>query len=362
MVADAGQSRMKTLQSYIGRSVLLAIIGVTFLLLALDVVFSLMAELESLRGDYQFAQALKFILLTSPRRLYELIPTGTLLGCLVALGALANNSELVVMRAAGVSLLQILWATLRPVLLVAVAAFALGEYVAPISEQVAQSSRAVALGSGQALHSRLGVWHREGSEFIHANAVEPGGRLHGLTRMRYDTDGRLVQASLARSALYQGSYWLLEDVQVTELGQRESAVSRFDTLHWYTSLTPDLMALLTVDAEDLSVTGLWSYGGHLEKQGMDAAPYFLAFWNKVLQPLIMCAMVFIAISYVFGPLRQVTMGLRVLAGIVTGLLFRYAQEFAGTASLVYGFSPLLAAMLPVLLCVAVGWWSLRRVG
>lgn len=353
---------MKTLQSYVGRSVLLAILGVTFLLLALDLLFVFLFELEQLRNGYQLPEVLQFVLLTAPRRMYEMIPTGTLLGCLVALGALANNSELVVMRAAGVSLLQILWATLRPVLLIAVTAFMVGEYVAPWTEQVAQSSRAVALGSGKVLNARSGVWHREGNEFIHVNAVEPSGRLHGITRFRFDGDGRLVQSSQAATALYQGDRWFMEQVEVTELGLREARTSSYASLDWYTSLTPDVLALLTMDPRDLAITGLWQYGNYLQAQGLDGAPYLLAFWNKLLQPLMMCAMVFIAIAYVFGPLRQVSMGLRVLAGIITGLMLRYFEEFAGTAALVYQGPTLLAAVLPLLLGAAIGLWSLRKVG
>lgn len=353
---------MKTLQSYIGRFVLLAMLGVMLLLATLDVLFALLIELEELRANYQFSQALQFVLLTAPRRLYEMMPTGTLLGCLIALGALANNSELVVMRAAGVSLLQILWATLRPVLLVAAAGFAIGEYVVPYTEQIAQSSRAVALGSGKALYSRFGVWHREGDEYIHVNAVEPGGQLFDVTRFRFDDDGRLVQASHAQTALFQQDHWYMEDVAVTELGQREARSSRYASLTWYTSLTPALLTLLTMDAEDLSVTGLWRYAHYLAQQGLDSAPYFLAFWNKLMQPLMMCAMVFIAIAYVFGPLRQGTMGVRILAGIVTGLMLRYVGDFTGTAALVYGFSPLLAAIVPIGLGSAIGILALRRSG
>ncbi len=353
---------MKMLQSYIGRSVLLAILGVTFLLVSLDLLFALLTEVEELRASYQLPQAIEFVLLTAPRRLYDMLPTGTLLGCLIALGALANNSELVVMRASGVSLLQILWATLRPVLLVALVGFLVGEYVAPYTEQIAQSSRAVALGSGKALYSRYGVWHREGSEYIHVNAVEPSGRLFDVARFRFDDTGRLVQASHARTALFQGDHWFMEDVEVTEFGQREARASTFDSLDWYTSLTPGLLTLLTMDAEDLSVTGLWRYANYLAEQGLDSTPYFLAFWNKLMQPLMMCAMVFIAISYVFGPLRQVTMGSRILAGIVTGLALRYFEELTGTAALVYQFSPLLAAVVPVAIGVSIGLLAMRRAG
>lgn len=353
---------MKILHGYIGRTVLLAILGVTAVLVMLDLLFGLLAEIEELSANYQMLQAVQFILLTTPRRLYEMMPTGTLLGCLVALGALANNSELVVMRAAGVSLLQILWAALRPVLLVALVGLTIGEYLAPYTEQIAQSARAVALGGNKLSHARSGVWHREGNEYIHVNAVEPGGRLFGVTRLRFDDSGRLVQASQARTAFFQNDHWAMEDVAVTEVGQREARTSHFEALTWYTSLDPKLLALLTLDPEDLSTTGLWQYANYLAHQGLESTPYFLAFWNKVLQPLMMCAMVFIAISYVFGPLRQVTMGLRVLAGIVTGLSLRYAQELAGTIALVYQFSPLLAAIVPIVVGMSVGAWALRRSG
>ncbi|MEE4108795.1 MAG: LPS export ABC transporter permease LptG, partial [Halieaceae bacterium] len=59
-------------------------------------------------------------------------------------------------------------------------------------------------------------------------------------------------------------------------------------------------------------------------------------------------------------LRDGTLGFRIFAGVMTGVLFRLSQDLLGPASLVYGFSPLYAALTPVLLCVLVGTALLRR--
>ena len=94
---------------------------------------------------------------------------------------------------------------------------------------------------------------------------------------------------------------------------------------------------------------------------MVATQYFLEFWKKVLAPIATLSMVLVACSFIFGPLRSVTMGLRLIFGIFAGLGFRYLQDFSGYASLVYDFSPLLAAALPIAFCLLGGVWALARV-
>ncbi|HET8730701.1 MAG TPA: LPS export ABC transporter permease LptG, partial [Moraxellaceae bacterium] len=69
----------------------------------------------------------------------------------------------------------------------------------------------------------------------------------------------------------------------------------------------------------------------------------------------------IACSFIFGPLRSVNMGLRILAGVLAGLLFRYFQDFFGYASLVYDFSPVLAASVPIAVSITIGGFALSRV-
>jgi len=84
------------------------------------------------------------------------------------------------------------------------------------------------------------------------------------------------------------------------------------------------------------------------------------FWDKAMQPLTIVSLVLIAISFVFGPLRQVTMGYRIFTGVVVGLVFRTSQDLLGPASVVFGFSPFLAVMFPALVCCVIGLVLLRR--
>ena len=80
-----------------------------------------------------------------------------------------------------------------------------------------------------------------------------------------------------------------------------------------------------------------------------------------MQPLTTLVMVFIAISFVFGPLRSVSMGQRIMAGVIVGLLFHYAQQFLGHVTIIFNIMPFLAAAVPVTLCFFIAVYLLRRV-
>ncbi|MCK9563551.1 MAG: hypothetical protein M0R02_12630, partial [Bacteroidales bacterium] len=80
------------------------------------------------------------------------------------------------------------------------------------------------------------------------------------------------------------------------------------------------------------------------------------------QPLTIASLVLIAVSFVFGPLRESTMGFRIFAGVIAGIVFSTSQQLLGPASLLYGFSPLWAVLIPVALSVLVGVVLLRRAG
>jgi lipopolysaccharide export system permease protein len=72
--------------------------------------------------------------------------------------------------------------------------------------------------------------------------------------------------------------------------------------------------------------------------------------------------VLVGISFVFGPLRDSTMGLRVFVGVVLGISFKILQDMLGPISIVFGFPVFLAVLLPALLCAGVGLYLLRRSG
>jgi len=353
---------MRRLVRYVANSVFDWIMLAVLVIVGMDAVFSLIDELQNLRGGYRAVEAMQYVLMTIPKRLYEYMSLSVLIGCLVGLGALANNSELTVMRASGMSLARISWAAIKPALVCVCISIAIGEYVVPVTENYAQSQKAIAQSGNQAVKSRYGHWHREGSTFMHFNAVEPGGKIHGITQYQFDDNRKLLQSVYAETALFQGDHWMLQKVVTTHLGERQVEEGYVITLRGHTELAPAVLSVVVVEPEDLSIGGLFTYSIYLVEKGLDAKRYLLAYWKKVLQPLTTVVMVLVALSCIFGPLRTVTMGFRVFSGVIIGLLFRYTEDFMGPASIVFGFAPIYASLIPVIVFLLLAGILLKRAG
>jgi len=350
------------LDRYIGSSVFIAIIAVLAIILGLATLFAFIDEMGDVSETYTLVDVLSFVLLTAPRRLYDMLPMAALIGCLIGLGSLASSSELTVMRAAGVSIGRIVWAVMKPMLVLMLAGVLIGEYVAPATESMAQANRSLAQGSGDAQSAKHGMWHRQGDEFIHINAVQPDGLLYGVTRYHFDKERHLQSSSFAKRAEFDGKRWQLTDITTTLFHERSTEVVNKPTEDWDVSISPELLNTVVMAPEALSISGLWGYIHYLADQGLSNGRYWLAFWVKVLQPLVTAALVLMAISFIFGPLRSVTLGQRVFTGVLVGFTFRIVQDLLGPSSLVFGFSPLFAVLVPAGVCALAGVWLLRRAG
>ena len=358
--------RNRLLNRYVGQTVLAATAIVLVAFAGLDVLFRIIEEATKMEKDYTFMRVVIYEFLKTPARLYEFMPMVGLIGCLTGLGAMANSSELVVMRSAGVSTFRLLWIALRPALLFLLAAMMIGEYMAPRTEQIAHSYRAQARGHDTTFHSARGVWIRDGRDFVLINVVQPTGVMYGVNLFRFDDKKRLYSIVQAERATFSRDYWLLENVDRTHFDIYQSEPQRISKAslefwRWHSSLQPDLLSIAAADAEDLPMRELWPYIRYLREQELNSNEYELAFWEKIFYPLVMISLVIAGISFVFGPLRQVSMGYRVFWGILIGILFKTLQDTLGPVSIVFGFSAMYAMLIPVLLCILLGAILLSRV-
>ena len=352
---------MTVLERYIFRQVFQSVMVVLLVILGLDVLIAFLDQMSNLNDHYTLAGAVHYVTWTMPRRLYEYVPLGTLVGVMIGLGMMASQSELTVMRAAGVSTGRILMTVFKPVMLMAVLGLVLGQFIAPVTEQRAQSVRAIAMAGGGS-YSASGVWHKEGNIFIFINAVESGEKIHGVTRYEFADDLQMVRSSFARLGEYHDGAWTLQNVTETRILDEQTRTQRLPEERWSSGLTPELLSIVVVEPVDLSITGLWDYSAYLKQQGVSADVYLQAFWAKLLQPLSIAALVLVGISFVFGPLRSVPIGQRIVTGVILGVVFKFAQDLLGPASSVYGFPPLLATLLPILFCALGGIYLLKRAG
>jgi lipopolysaccharide export system permease protein len=120
------------------------------------------------------------------------------------------------------------------------------------------------------------------------------------------------------------------------------------------------LGVVTVKPESLSLRGLIDYLDYLKANQQNPSRYQLAFWRKIMQPLTVAVMLLVALSFIFGPLRSVSMGARIMMGVFTGILFFISNEVLGSLSLVYQLPPMLGAMMPSVLFIIAAWYFIKK--
>jgi lipopolysaccharide export system permease protein len=352
----------KILDRYIASTSLLLITAALLLVLGVDFLFAYIHELGGVgRGDYHATTALFYTALTLPRRLYDLFPIASLIGVLMALGLLASRSELIVMRASGMSMVQIASAVAKVGVLMAVSASLLGEFVVPKAEYMAEGLKIQAKSSGQAVLTAQGTWVREEDDFIHIRSLLPNGVLQEVTRYRFNDRYELQSTTFIQEAKYRHHQWELTGIKESLISPKKVTMKEKASDTTKDLIDPALLEVLLSEPDNLSLIGLYHYIKYLKENKLDASHYELILWQKIAAPFSVILMILLGVPFVFGPLRNASMGLRMLSGIFFGFLFYLVNEIFGPLSLVYHLPPILAAWAPLLLFAFFGFWMMRRV-
>lgn len=354
---------MKILDRYLAGAVIGGTGATLAVLLPLLGFFLLADEMDQVGEDgYGFGDALLFVTLSLPRYAYQLFPIATLIGALVGLGTLASRSELVAMRAAGVSISRIVAAALKGGLLLALIAVLVGEGVAPVSEQKALQWRAAAKSDQVTLKTPFGFWARDGSAYVNIREILPGAVLRGIDIYEINSGQRLALATRAEEARYLKGRWVLRDISRSRVSADGVEVTRVEETGWDSLLDPGLLDVVVVEPHVLPAWALLRYVRFMSANAQDAGPYAVALWGKVVHPFLILAMIFLAIPILFGSARSTGIGLRIVTGVMVGIGFYLVSRTFTYLSLLFELSPLLAAVTPPIIFLAGALWVLRRVG
>lgn len=353
---------MKILDRYIGLTVAVGTVVALLVIVGLDLFFNVIDQVEDVgKGDYSLEKMLQYVLLTAPRSMYELFPMAALLGSLVGMGMLAANSELVAMQASGMSIWRVVRAVLQAGVLMLVVAVIIGEVIAPVAERYGQQLRATATKKNISFLGSHGLWVREGNYYINSRRVLAGQKLGDLTVYEFDADRNLKIATHATQAEYRDDSWVLSSVRQSEFGTDHVEVRRFDQLVWPSLLTPDLLGVVVLEPENMSVRDISQFVGYLEDNGLDAQQYRYAYWGRLMIPISALVMLFISVPFVFGGLRSVSAGARVFVGVMIGFGFYLVSQIANQIGQVYEINPLVVTLVPGLLFLLAGIRAIRRV-
>ncbi|GAC1355484.1 MAG: LPS export ABC transporter permease LptG [Variovorax sp.] len=369
---------MKTIRRLIYVEALKAVAFVTLGFLSLFFFFDFVEELQAVgRPDspaYGPAQALIYVALLIPNHLYELLPITVLIGCIFVMARLAQSSEYTILRTSGLGP----WRALRTLLLLGIGfvilTFAVGDYIAPLSERTGQLLKSRYQGT-YSLVGNTGAWLKERSGnvsyAVNVLSIAPDGALKNTRIFEFDANGYVHKQLVANSARIFDGHWALSDIEEQDYDTRSSAdkariaTTKVPQMDWETSLTGEMVSVALLRPDRMSAIDLFDYIRHLDANGQTAQRYEIEFWRKVFYPLSCLVMVVLALPFAYLHFRQAGITTYVFGGVMIGISFFLLNNVFGYLGNLSNWSPWITAAAPgliysVMSLAAFSWLVLRR--
>ena len=354
---------MPILGNYIIRTILGYTALVMLVLLALGALFLFIGQQDDIgTGGYTATQALLFVALNLPSYLFQLLPVGTLIGALLGLGNLARGSELVVMRASGVTTTRFcVWLGLAGFIL-AVLMVGLGEFVAPPLEKYARQLKVFSKYSEFSFAGSRGTWVRDGDTIISVEQQSADARYGGVQVFRFDSGRRLLGVGRAESAsVDDATGWQLEGYAETRFEDGRTVVDRSATKEVRTTLSAEFLGLAVVEPETMGLHDLRAYIAHLQRNNLDFAAFEAAFWARIARVTALVLVVMLALPFALGPMRDSGQGARTVVGILIGAGFVLLSRTLESSGQLFDLSPWIVGWGPTLLLAALTMALLARI-
>jgi len=350
------------LSQYLMRTILASTGLVLGVLLALAGLFELIAELDDVQNAYQTPEAILYTALRLPNLAFEFLPLAVLIGALLGLGGLAANSEIIVMRSAGISVRRLTGMVGVTGMALLVVTGLLGEFIGPPLDYYARNMRAEArLGQDD---DRLGneTWVRDGNTFLHIERVNADSEFSNLLLFDFDESGGLEAILRAENGgIDDNERWVLENIRETRFIDRNVVVTEAPTVMENVAVSAEMLGNSMAKPSSLSARGLLSYIAYLEQNALDSRNYETELWYRVARTAAVLIMPMLALAFVFGSLRSGGAGGRLLIGVVIGLAYYLASEMLANFGQVFTLNPALIAWLPTLTLAVIAAYALSRV-
>lgn len=350
------------LSQYMMRSILATTALVLVVLLALGGLFEFIAELDDMQGDYQTPRVILYTALRLPQLAFEMIPVAALIGSLLGLGGLAANSEIIVMRASGLSIKKLAGMVAVTGTVLFIFTGLLGEFIGPPLDFFARNMRQEARFGDD--DKRLGnaTWVRDGPVILHLERVSSEFEFGSIYMFMLDDDHGL--ASIARaenSGMDKDDRWILENLHETRFDdngvhvvESSLAIENFD-------IDSEVLGISLVKPNSLSGRGLFSYIGYLKRNSLDARRYETELWYRIARTATVIIMPVLALAFVFGSLRTGGAGARLMIGVVIGLAYYLASEMLANSGQIFNFDPAVIAWFPSVVLAIVTVVALNRI-
>ncbi len=355
---------MSILSRYVLRSVLVHTLLVMLVLLVLSGLYVFITQQDEIGiGTYGVGDALVFVGLNLPRYAFDMLPIASLIGALLALGNLARSMELIVVRAAGVSVFRIGgWVAIAGLILMLITGF-VGEFMAPSMEQYARQMKTFEKYHDYSMAGNRSAWAKDGNTII---AIQPQSSAPksygGIFIFKFDSQRRLLSFGQASNAAVAGDdQWKLSAYQESQFKQNRVVPHREAQATLQTRLTPEFLGLAILEPDSLPAASLVAYINHLKSNGLDSRQYETTLWSRISRTAAVAIIVVLAVPFAFGPMRSTGTGARTVVGIMIGVVFFLLAKMLESGGEVFSLPPVVIAWFPTALLALITGAALSRV-
>ncbi|WP_158278886.1 LPS export ABC transporter permease LptG [Leucothrix arctica] len=353
---------MNIIDRYLWKSVLVGLAMAWFALTLLVVFFDFIGESGDLNENYNSLQAFIFLLYSIPSRLYELFPTSMLIGTLLGLGTLAANSEFIAMRAAGISVGNIIFSVLKVGVILVGLVFLMGEYVVPKADLAGRNFKSSLSNKNIVMTQGASLWIKDQNRIIHIGQVWSEDKLTDVTiyTLKSDYSG-LESQTHVETITSSDQGWEMSATTEQTFSKAGVDTQFLEKKVDANLLNPKFISIASVQPEQLSISELSELIEYQQSNNLNTDKLKLAYWKRFSAPFSALVMLFLAMPFLFGSQRGGGAGQRVFIGIIAGIAFFLINKVLNQLGSVYGVTPLLSAFSPALIFLGISIITLQRI-
>ncbi len=348
----------KTLALYIARLFVVRMLGVLLMLVLVLQMLDLLGEsgkILSQAGNGE-AQLWTYVSLRVPQLVARFLPYSALLATILTLATLNQNSEVIAMKAAGLSAHQVLAPLLLAALVISGLSFVFNERVVARASATLKAWQAVDYGKVPANSGdRTNVYLRDGPNVLTAATVSGSGaamRMEGVTWYRRDSVGAIQEEVKSPHAVFAAPGWRLDaptSFDVQTLQRRDLA-----PLVVAQGVTPEQVAISSVDPDGQNIVELAHSISALKANGRRTSELEGKWWHKISGPLSAALMPLLGAVAAFGLARSGQLLIRAVIGMALGFAYFVVDNAALAMGNFGGYPPMIAAWAPFLLFLLIG--------
>jgi lipopolysaccharide export system permease protein len=347
----------RTITWYMARMFLVRSFAVLFALVLILQTLDLLGESGNILAHpgNGSAELWRYVSLRVPQLLARFLPFSILLGTLITLATLNQNSEVVSMKGAGLSAHQVLAPLIVASFGVALLSFAFNDRIVSRSNATLDRWEKAEYGPIPSMRdAKDNVWVRDGDHLIHAAQVTgrgAGTRLSDITI--YNRMGGSLQAIVTASGgLPKGNAWQLSNAKRFDVAR--GSETDLGTVTVGSGIRPDQFTLATVDGDGLSFRKLAIAIGDLGEAGRPTGALRSILWHKISGPLSSVLMPLLGAVAAFGIARSGRLFIRAVIGMALGFAYFVADNFGLAMGNLGAYPPVLAAWGPFFLFLLIG--------